>query len=90
MVEKRKNKRIKYAGPVYVSGMNSDEVSLAAYDLSMTGMGVLIPTPKDVGDMLDVRFHVNSGDNLREISLTGEIRHCCLKGDVYVTGLQFF
>lgn len=88
--DNRRYRRIPYNRLVHVCVPDEEEVSSIGLNYSMSGIGLLTKMTVDVGEIVNVRFKLGTGDDVRELKMRGVVVHSCQKGEHYETGLRFY
>lgn len=89
MEQKRKQPRVRISRPVYVHASGGDVIRASAFDISLSGIGILCPQPFVQGDILNLRLHIGVTGALEEAILRGQVRYHYLKDNVYALGVEF-
>ena len=88
-MEKRKHRRIPFERVVNVSSDTGQDYTLAAYDFSLSGMGLYSEKPPVIGDILKLRFHITPLGKPRELDVEGQVKHINFTERGYMLGVSF-
>ena len=88
-MEKRKNRRIPFEREVNVSSGTGQDYTLAAYDFSLSGMGLYSETPPVIGDILRLHFQIAPMGKTRKLDVEGEVKHINFTDQGYLLGVSF-
>ncbi len=58
-------------------------------NLSVDGLAFLYPAPAEMNATLGLKFQLPYNDEVVNVSLRGTVRHTHIRGETYVTGIQF-
>lgn len=89
MEQKRKQPRVRISRPVYVHASGGDVIRASAFDISLSGIGIICPQPFVQGDILNLRLHIGVTGALEEAILRGQVRYHYLKDNAYALGVEF-
>ncbi len=89
--EKRRHERVRLQRPVRLSTADGSgrEYTAQLRDLSVGGMGVVCDRELPVGCPVRCRFRIPYGNETREVTLKGRVRHCRVQSSGLYLGIAF-
>ena len=89
MADARRFERIRVNRQVRIRTPSGVEVDAKIIDLSIAGAGILYSAPAEPGTLLELRFVLPVGADLRPFMLKGIVRHGRLTAQGHVFGVEF-
>jgi len=86
--ERRQHPRVAVNRSATVRTTNGQTRRVQLVDLSIAGLGLLLPQAVTIGDSLDISFHLSHGNQSQFITAQGIIRRSHIRGNEIVVGIE--
>jgi c-di-GMP-binding flagellar brake protein YcgR len=86
--ERRQHPRVAVNRSATVRAANGQTQRVQLVDLSIAGLGLLLPQAVNIGDSLGISFHLSHGNQSLFITVQGVIRRSHIRGNDIVVGVE--